>query len=713
MLYKTQFAGRELKIETNFLASQASGAVLVSFGKTVVLGTAMMGNEDIEADFLPLTVDYEERFYAAGRISGSRYLRREGKPSEEATLLARMVDRAIRPYFPKNLRREVQIILTVFAFDEENDPEFPSLLAASLALLISNIPWDGPVAGVRVACEKDTNDFILNPTYNQREEAVLDLFISGIIDENNNVFFNMLDGEGKEISNEKVLEAIAFSKQSLTSLLFFQKEIQAKEGKPKISFKIEEETLESLTKKYFNQLRNLLISQKKEDKLAWSEKKGKLREELGIEDSTFEMILEKVLHQVVLKEGLRPDGRKIDEIRPITCQVGLFSQTHGSGLFCRGLTHVLSILTLAGPGQELLLEGMETVGTKRFLHHYNFPPYSSGEIKKIGSPGRREIGHGALAEKALRPLIPPKEEFPYTIRLVSEVLSSNGSTSMASVCASSLALFDGGVPIKRHIAGISCGLMMEENELKPISERDFKVLTDIQGPEDALGDMDLKIAGTSEGITAIQLDIKVKGLTLEILKEGFEKAKKARLEILEKMNQALPNPRPQLSPLAPQILTIKINPEKIGEVIGAGGKMINEITEKTDASIDIEEDGTIFVTAKSKENAQKAIDWINSITREIQVGEVLQGKVKKIVDFGLFIELLPGREGLLHTSEIPGRQTKRILLQTFKIGQILPVKVKNIDETGRINLALLSETSSKKEANPQVKYGAFKKRFRR
>jgi len=713
MLYKTQFAGRELKIETNFLASQASGAVLVSFGKTVVLGTAMMGNEDIEADFLPLTVDYEERFYAAGRISGSRYLRREGKPSEEATLLARMVDRAIRPYFPKNLRREVQIILTVFAFDEENDPEFPSLLAASLALLISNIPWDGPVAGVRVACEKDTNDFILNPTYNQREEAVLDLFISGIIDENNNVFFNMLDGEGKEISNEKVLEAIAFSKQSLTSLLFFQKEIQAKEGKPKISFKIEEETLESLTKKYFNQLRNLLISQKKEDKLAWSEKKGKLREELGIEDSTFEMILEKVLHQVVLKEGLRPDGRKIDEIRPITCQVGLFSQTHGSGLFCRGLTHVLSILTLAGPGQELLLEGMETVGTKRFLHHYNFPPYSSGEIKKIGSPGRREIGHGALAEKALRPLIPPKEEFPYTIRLVSEVLSSNGSTSMASVCASSLALFDGGVPVKRHIAGISCGLMMEENELKPISERDFKVLTDIQGPEDALGDMDLKIAGTSEGITAIQLDIKVKGLTLEILKEGFEKAKKARLEILEKMNQALPNPRPQLSPLAPQILTIKINPEKIGEVIGAGGKMINEITEKTDASIDIEEDGTIFVTAKSKENAQKAIDWINSITREIQVGEVLQGKVKKIVDFGLFIELLPGREGLLHTSEIPGRQTKRILLQTFKIGQILPVKVKNIDETGRINLALLSETSSKKEANPQVKYGAFKKRFRR
>jgi len=713
MLYKTQFAGRELKIETNFLASQASGAVLVSFGKTVVLGTAMMGNEDIEADFLPLTVDYEERFYAAGRISGSRYLRREGKPSEEATLLARMVDRAIRPYFPKNLRREVQIILTVFAFDEENDPEFPSLLAASLALLISNIPWDGPVAGVRVACEKDTNDFILNPTYNQREEAVLDLFISGIIDENNNVFFNMLDGEGKEISNEKVLEAIAFSKQSLTSLLFFQKEIQAKEGKPKISFKIEEETLESLTKKYFNQLRNLLISQKKEDKLAWSEKKGKLREELGIEDSTFEMILEKVLHQVVLKEGLRPDGRKIDEIRPITCQVGLFSQTHGSGLFCRGLTHVLSILTLAGPGQELLLEGMETVGTKRFLHHYNFPPYSSGEIKKIGSPGRREIGHGALAEKALRPLIPPKEEFPYTIRLVSEVLSSNGSTSMASVCASSLALFDGGVPIKRHIAGISCGLMMEENELKPISERDFKVLTDIQGPEDALGDMDLKIAGTSEGITAIQLDIKVKGLTLEILKEGFEKAKKARLEILEKMNQVLPNPRPQLSPLAPQILTIKINPEKIGEVIGTGGKMINEITEKTDASIDIEEDGTIFVTAKSKENAQKAIDWINSITREIQVGEVFQGKVKKIVDFGLFIELLPGREGLLHTSEIPGRQTKRILLQTFKVGQILPVKVKNIDETGRINLALLLETSSKKEANPQVKYGAFKKRFRR
>ena len=324
MLYKTQFAGRELKIETNFLASQASGAVLVSFGKTVVLGTAMMGNEDIEADFLPLTVDYEERFYAAGRISGSRYLRREGKPSEEATLLARMVDRAIRPYFPKNLRREVQIILTVFAFDEENDPEFPSLLAASLALLISDIPWDGPVAGVRVASIKNTSDFILNPTYNQREGVDLDLFISGIIDKNNNVLFNMLDGEGKEVSNEKALGAIVFSKESLTSLLSFQKEIQAKEGKPKVSLKIEEETLESLTKKYFDQLRDLLISQKKEDKFAWNEKKGKLGEELGIEDSTFEMILEKVLHQVVLKEGLRPDGRKIDEIRPITCQLVFF-----------------------------------------------------------------------------------------------------------------------------------------------------------------------------------------------------------------------------------------------------------------------------------------------------------------------------------------------------------------------------------------------------
>lgn len=691
MLYQTKFAGRELKIETNSFASQASGCALVSFGKTVVLGTATMGGKDIEADFLPLTVDYEERFYAAGRIIGSRYVRREGRPSEEAILLARMIDRTIRPYFPSNLRCEVQVVLTVFAFDEENDPEFPSLIAASVALSISNIPWNGPVAGARVAYLTETKELVLNPTYEQRDKAKLDLFIAGIGDETDDVLFNMLDGQAKEALEEETLQAIQFSKDHLKNLFSFQKEIQNKEGKPKIIVPInDKKNLEDLSKKYYNKIKEILFS-RKEDNKSKAAMIEEFKTETGIDSSTFEMLEEKIFHQVVLKEGIRPDGRGFDEIRKISCQAGIIPQTHGSGLFCRGLTHVLSIVTLGGPGEELLVEGMEIVGKKRFLHHYNFPPYSSGEVRRMSSPGRREIGHGALAEKALRPMVPDVEKFPYTIRIVSEVLSSNGSTSMASVCASSLALFDAGVPMKKAVAGISCGLIMDgEDETKLISQRDYKLLTDIQGPEDHFGDMDLKVAGTSDGITAIQLDIKVKGLTLEILKQGLEKAKEARNKILAKMNEAISLPRKELSPLAPKILTIKIDPEKIGDVIGSGGKIINEIISETDTSIEIKEDGLVFVTAKDKEKAQKAIDRIYNITREIKVGEVFQGKVKKVMDFGIFIELLPKREGLLHISEISSfrRQTKKDLMQKFKVGDIVSVKVRNIDEGGKVSLVL-------------------------
>jgi len=691
MLYQTKFAGRELKIETNSFASQASGCALVSFGKTVVLGTATMGGKDIEADFLPLTVDYEERFYAAGRIIGSRYVRREGRPSEEAILLARMIDRTIRPYFPSNLRREVQVVLTVFAFDEENDPEFPSLIAASVALSISNIPWNGPVAGARVAYLTETKELILNPTYEQRDKAKLDLFIAGIGDETDDVLFNMLDGQAKEALEEETLQAIQFSKDHLKNLFSFQKEIQNKEGKPKIIVPInDKKNLEDLSKKYYNKIKEILFS-RKEDNKSKAAMIEEFKTETGIDSSTFEMLEEKIFHQVVLKEGIRPDGRGFDEIRKISCQAGIIPQTHGSGLFCRGLTHVLSIVTLGGPGEELLVEGMEIVGKKRFLHHYNFPPYSSGEVRRMSSPGRREIGHGALAEKALRPMVPDVEKFPYTIRIVSEVLSSNGSTSMASVCASSLALFDAGVPMKKAVAGISCGLIMDgEDETKLISQRDYKLLTDIQGPEDHFGDMDFKVAGTSDGITAIQLDIKVRGLTLVILKQGLEKAKEARNKILAKMNEAISLPREELSPLAPKILTIKIDPEKIGDVIGSGGKIINEIISETDTSIEIKEDGLVFVTAKDKEKAQKAIDRIYNITREIKVGEVFQGKVKKVMDFGIFIELLPKREGLLHISEISSfrRQTKKDLMQKFKVGDIVSVKVRNIDEGGKVSLVL-------------------------
>jgi len=692
MLYQTEFAKRPLKIETNSLASQASGSVLVSFGNTVVLGTATMGKTDIETDFLPLTVDYEERFYASGAIKGSRYIRREGRPTEEAILVSRMIDRAIRPYFPQNLKKEVQVILTVFAFDEKNDPDFPALLAASLALSLSDIPWEGPVTGVRIGKKGDEKGFILNPTYEERKEAKLDIFVSGIDDKNGEILINMLEGYSKEVEEDEILSAINFSRELIKILLNLQKNIQKKEGKIKPTLKIEEENIRTLYKNNSKKIKNaLLLAKEEEGKLKSFSAQEKLIEELGIDRFTFSLLVNKILHEIVLKEGIRPDGRKTDELRKINCKVGILPQTHGSALFCRGLTHVLSILTLGAPGDELIIEGMELVGKKRFLHHYNFPPYSAGEVRPLRGPGRREIGHGALVEKALKSLIPGKEDFPYTSRIVSEVLSSNGSTSMAAVCASSLALFDAGVKIKRHVAGISCGLIIEEDEQKLIKDRNFKILTDIQGPEDSHGDMDLKVAGTKKGVTAIQLDVKTKGLTIEILKEGSLAARKARQDILEKMEKTLPQPRQELSPYAPKILTHRIEQEKIREIIGPGGKTINKIIAETDTTIDIEEDGLIYVTSKDKEKAEKAIEWIKNITREIRVGEKFQGKITGITDFGLFVELLPNQDGLLHISEIsPRPYSKRDLLKNYKIGQILSVKVKNITPEGKITLSLES-----------------------
>lgn len=718
MKYETEFAGKPLKIETNSLASQSSGSVLVSFGNTVVLGTATMGESDIEADFLPLTVDYEERFYASGKIKGSRYVRREGRPSEVAVLAARMIDRAIRPYFPGNLRREVQVILTVFAFDEENDPDFPALLAASLSLLISNIPCQNAIAGVRVGVKNgDDNDnsnkdnkssnpvkFVLNPVYKERENAKLDLFISGIQDQDNSILFNMLDGEAEEMSEKDILSAIDFSEKGIKELLLLQKEIQKKEGKEKVVLKEDTEGLDKIYKKYYNEIKEkFLLGKAKGGKKKTSLALADLQEKLELNAFSFERLTERVLHEMALKENLRADGRKFDELRKIDCKVGMLKQTHGSGLFFRGLTHVLSIITLGAPGDELLLEGMEIVGKKRFLHHYNFPPYSVGEVRFLRGPGRREIGHGVLAEKALRPVIPDTEKFPYTIRIVSEILSSNGSSSMASVCASSLALFDAGIPVKRDVSGISVGLMITD-EKKPVSERQYKILTDIQGPEDSLGDMDFKVAGTEIGITALQLDVKVKGLTFQILKEGFSKAKKARFEILGKMKEVLPNSRPELSSLAPRILTIRVHPDKIREIIGPSGKVINAIIEKTGASIDIEEDGLVFVTGDKQEMAEKAIEQIRNIVKDIEVGEVFDGRIEKIMDFGLFVNLSANKDGLLHVSEIPpdlkfpksagiskagmhGRRFRGDLNSLFEVGQFIKVKVKNISEDGKISLA--------------------------
>lgn len=692
MPYQLKFAERLLKVEVNSLASQASGSVLVSFGDTVVLGTATMGRSDIETEFLPLVVDYEERFYATGEIKGPRYIRREGKPTETAILISRMIDRAIRPYFPQNLKREVQVILTVFAFDGENDPAFPAFLAASLALSISDIPWNGPIAGLRIGGKKPIKEkeLVLNPAYEERGKTGMDLFVSGIGDDNGEVLINMLDGELKEFEESQVLSAISFSRTAIKELLDFQEDIRKKEGKPKLPIEIDLKSINNLYKKNRGKIKDALLLAKKENgKLKSFLAQEELRESIEADKFTFEILTSRTLHEMVLREGVRPDGRENNEIRKIEAKAGFLPKTHGSALFYRGLTHVLSTLTLGAPGDELTIEGMEVVGKKRFLHHYNFPPYSAGEVRHLRGPGRREIGHGALVEKALKSVIPGEEEFPYTIRIVSEILSSNGSTSMASLCASSLALFDAGVKIKRSMAGISCGLILDDKKEALIGDRDFRILTDIQGPEDSHGDMDLKIAGTEEGITVVQLDIKTRGLTMKILQDGFTAAKKAREEISKKMAKALSRPRLELSPHAPKILTHRINPDKIREVIGPGGKTINKIIEETDVLIDIEDDGLIYVTSKSKENADNAIKMIKDIAREIKVGEKFQGKIRGIKDFGLFVELLPRQDGLLHVSEIsPRAHSKRDLLQKYKIGQILAVKVKNINPEGKITLSL-------------------------
>jgi len=694
--FKLEIGDRNLQIEIKNLAEMAAASGLVQYGDTLVLGTVVMSKQEREGiDFFPLTIDYEERYYAAGKILGSRYIRRESRPSDEAILTSRLIDRAIRPRFPKGLRREVQIVATCLSWDRENDPDIIGLIAASLVLSLSNIPWAGPIATVRIG--QINNEFILNPTYEQREKSNLDLVITGV-EKNGEILINMLEAEAEETLEDIILKAVDWAKPYLKKLIDFQNQIIEKTGKEKI--KIERTPadleLEKEIKEFLGDRLEKALYQK--DKIDRLDQVNDLKEELvyyiegkypglgktGCVRDFFEKEMEKLVHQNIINPPAggekRPDGRKLDELREITIEAGLLPRTHGSGLFCRGQTKALSILTLGTPGDVKLLEGMEIVGKKRFMHHYNFPPYSVGEVKPIRGPGRRDIGHGMLVEKALIPLVPSFEEFPYTIRVVSEILSSNGSTSMAAASSSSLALMDAGVPIKTPAAGIALGLMINE-------KGDYKILTDIQGPEDHHGDMDFKIAGTKKGITAIQMDVKIDGISQKILKEVLSQGKKARLQILEKMEKVLAKPRPELSPFAPKILTIQINPEKIREVIGPGGKVINEIIEKCGVSIDIEDSGKIFVTAEKEEAAKKAISWIKNITREIKVGEVFQGKVKRILDFGAFAEILPGQEGLIHISQLAPFRVKKVE-DVVKIGDIVPVKVISIDEHGRINLSL-------------------------
>ena len=692
-----QWAGRTLAVELGRLAQQTNASAVVQYGDTVVLATVVLSKTVRDGiDYFPLTIDYEERLYAAGKIKGSRFIKREGRPTDEAILSGRLVDRSIRPLFDERVRNDVQIVLTVLSFDGENDSDIPSLVAASLALTISDIPWAGPMAGIRVG--RINGEWVLNPTYEARQKSELDLVVSGTADK-----VLMLEAGAKEIPELVFLEAVLFGQKHMRPVLNLISELSREYGRPKLDtsvfageeLELEEEvankvrtwSVEQLHNRFFNGAQvtkharqEILEDLKSElDQFLMKEQIGKEKRKIALD--LFEGIVEDEVSRLVIEEGRRADGRALTEIRPLSVEVGVLPRTHGSALFSRGETQVLSAVTLGSPGDEQQLDTMEESGKKRYMHHYNFPPYSVGEVGRVGAPGRREIGHGALAEKALLPVLPSKEEFPYTVRVVSEVLSSNGSSSMASTCGSTLSLMDAGVPIKTPIAGIAMGLASN-------NQGRYKILTDLQDLEDGKGGMDFKVAGSKDGITAVQLDTKTHGLSQEIVEETLAAAKTARLKILEEMTKVITEPRSELSPFAPRIVTIHINPERIRDVIGPGGKVINEIIDKTGvASIDIEQDGTVFICSASKEGMDKAVEWVKSLTREVVVGEIYQGVVTRLMDFGAFVEILPKQEGLVHISELAPYRVNQVS-DIVKVGQPVTVKVIEIDDMNRINLSM-------------------------
>ena len=688
--FKTEVAGRELSVEISELANQANASCIVKYGQTIIMATAVMGQEDRDGDFFPLMVNYEEKFYAAGKILGSRFMRREGKSSDDAVLSSRLIDRTIRPLFDQRLRREVQVVTTPFSIDDENDPEFVALIAASVALSISDIPWKGPVAGVSVA--NINGQIEINPTFStlrQSEHSTsFNAFFSGIKDK-----INMIEVAGNEADEESVLEGAKRALEEIAKLVEFQNQIVKELGKEKteVALLSMPEDFENFTKDFLKDkvADAIYTKDKTEHHQNLTNLKKALDEALtekGFDESDikksyilFEEIIDKAVHDGVLQEDKRVDGRKLDEVRSLYSEAGLFERNHGTGLFVRGDTQALAFTTLAAPSQEKLEETMEETNKKRFFLHYNFPPYSVGEVRPFRGPGRREIGHGALAEKALKPMIPSKDEFPYTIRIVSEILGSNGSSSMATVCAGTLSLMDAGVPIKKPVAGIAMGIMTGDNG-------DYKVLTDIQGPEDHFGDMDFKVAGTKDGITAIQLDIKINGVTVGMLKDGLSQAKTARLHILENIQSALQGPRAEISKYAPSIEIIKINPEKIGELIGPGGKTINAIIDKTGATIDIEDDGTVFVSSESSDSLKTAISEVKMITKEFEIGEVVEGDIVRLMEFGAIVELGGGKDGMIHVSEIKDGFVKDPS-DILKLGDKVKAKVIKV-ENGKIGLSI-------------------------
>lgn len=696
--YTLSLADKILTFQIGQIADQADGALMARLGDTMVLATAVMSKQDKENQgFFPLMVDYEEKYYAAGKIKGPRYIRREGRPSDEAICNARQIDRAIRPLFPKELRREVQTIATVLSWDAQNEPDVLSLNGISCALAISDIPWNGPIAAVRVGLFDD--HYVLNPTYEQRSQSRIDVVFCAIR-RDGELLINMIEGGFNEASEESIIGACQFAAPYLEKIIDFIKQIATDSGKNKLELPKIEYDQEFLTfaMEHLKELENALYQplknkrQEAMDVLHYNlienvkTKYPNDPQKIIWANDIFENETNRILHENILKYERRPDGRKIDEIRPLAGEVGLIPRAHGSAMFVRGETKALSVATLGAPGDSQLMDGMEITGKKRFLHHYNFPPYSTGEVKFLRAPGRREIGHGMLAEKTLLPLMPSIEEFPYTIRVTSEILSSNGSTSMAALSAAAMAIMDAGIPLKRPATGISLGLITGENGA-------YKILTDIQGPEDHYGDMDFKVAGTREGVNMIQMDVKIDGITQEMFKNILERGKSARHYILDAMEKVIATPRPELSPYAPRIIVIHINPDKIREVIGPGGKMINEIIEQTGVLIDIEDDGTVFVTAEKPEAGVKAVEWIQNIAREIKVGEIFQGKVKRIMNFGAFVEILPGQEGMIHISRLADHHVNRVE-DVVKVGDIVPVKVIKIDDMGRIDLSL---TEAQKE----------------
>ncbi|NLW90846.1 MAG: polyribonucleotide nucleotidyltransferase [Syntrophomonadaceae bacterium] len=698
--YETEIAGRPLIVEIGQVAKQANGAAVVRYGDTVVLVTAVASKGPREGiDFFPLTIDYEEKQYAIGKIPGG-FIKREGRATELATLSARQIDRPLRPLFPKGFRNDIHVVATIMSVDKNNPPDVTAAIGASLALGVSDIPFAGPIAAVIVGLVD--GQLIINPTIEEEEKSDLHMVVAGTKEA-----IMMVEGHANEVPEQMMLEAVFFAHEEIKKLVAFQEPIIAELGKPKteVVVKVMDEAIEAAVREYSipileqavrnpdKKSRETQMDQAKEDILThFAEVYPDDAKSIG---SLVDKLMKETVRRMILEDGDRVDGRELTEIRPITCEVGFLPRPHGTGLFTRGQTQVLSVTTLGAASEEQFLDGLGRADHKRYIHQYNFPPYSTGEIKPMRGPGRREIGHGALAERALLAVLPSEEEFPYTIRVVSEVLESNGSSSMGSVCGSSMSLMHAGVPIKAPVAGIAMGLVTAEDK--------FAILSDIQGIEDALGDMDFKLAGTEKGVTALQMDIKITGVTREIVAAALKQAREGRMFIMGKMNEAISQPNTEMSPFAPRLIRMQIHPDKIREVIGPGGKVIHKIVDETGAKIDIEDDGSLFIMATDQEAALKAKALVEAIVAEVEVGKVYDGTVKRIMDFGAFVEIIPGvlgssgKEGMVHISQLAEERVDKVT-DVVNIGDKITVKVTEIDRQGRVNLSRKAVLRANKSA---------------